>query len=287
LLQQFPCSPLLALIEQLPLEQLQARHQLLLKQLDQLLHQPQSASLAEDILAVLSALLDRLSSSSGDKMSTAVGGLLFGRLLPQLTAQFLSSPSVVGGDNNTTLLAAIGLTGDIYRVMAGASMTTLFDHEAVVMALMGHLQGLDCSPGLAIASFVALADMALCLRSSFRPYAEVILRLLAHTAHWEALAAPPSSLAGEAVAGSLAEMHKCLADTYSSILQAMQPNDANEGMENYDNNNRNMLEGYLPGMLALLDRASHQNRDQPINDDLLLSLCGLIGDIYQVLVYLV
>jgi hypothetical protein len=267
------------LIEQLPLDQLQSRQQQLLEQLEQLLHQPQSACFAEDIFAVLSALLDRV---SGDRLPVAVSSLLYGRLLPVLTAQFFSAPSA--GDN-TTLLAAVGLTGDIYRIMAGNNAAAdgfigMLDHETVVTALIGHLQCPDCSQGLVIASFGALADIALCLRTGFRPYAETILRMLSHAGHWEALA--PNS-AGEGGTG-LIELHKCLADTYSAILQALKHNADNDVMENDDNDSNNsILETALPGMLALLDRTVNQNGGQPINDDLLLSLCGLIGDMYQVL----
>ena len=250
-MQLFPCSPLLSLLERLPLEQLRPRFKLLLQLLEQLLQQ--LPRLSEDIFAVISALLDRV----GGEEDTQIIGCLSIRLLPLLAGRYIN-------EDDSTCLAAIGLIGDLYRAMAldnnpAASLTEI-DNNAIVAALLGRLHIPDAaSRDLLVPSFGALADMALCLRSDFRPYVEAVMRLLAEAAsHMEVT----NSVA------SLAELTKCVADTFSAVLQAL-------------HDEPSLVEAALPCMLTFLNRASREDEGQQINDDLLVSLCGLIGDLYH------
>ncbi len=186
------------------MEHLQPRLPLLLEPLQQLLHLPQEQlTAANEIFSLLGCLLERV--GGGEELLTSVSC----RLLPLLVGHhFLGHDPKNQTDDNT--LAAVSLVGDIYRAMADnwAERQTAVDHGAVAAALMDLLQNTS-HRSLRVSCLGTLADMALCLMAGFEPYGEPVLCLLAEAGQQEA---------AEGTYGE-AELLKCLADTYASLLQ--------------------------------------------------------------------
>ncbi len=190
-------------MEHLPLEHLLPRLPLLLEPLEQLLHLPQEQlTSANEIFSLLGCLLERV--GGGEEQLTSASC----RLLPRIVGHFLGRDPENQVDDNT--LAAVGLVGDIYRAMADnwAERQTAVDHGAVATALMVLIQNTS-HRSLRVSCLGTLADMALCLMAGFEPYGEPVLCLLAEAGQQEA-----EGTEGEA------ELLKCLADTYASLLQA-------------------------------------------------------------------
>ncbi len=196
-------APLLSFAEHLPLGHLLPRLPQLVEPLEQLLHLPQEQlTSANEIFSLLGCLLERV--GGGEELLTSVSC----RLLPLLVGHFLNHDPENHADDNT--LAAVSLVGDIYRAMADnwAERQTAVDHGAVAAALMDLLQTTS-HRSLRLSCLGTLADMALCLMAGFEPYGEAVLCLLAEAGQQEA-----EGTDGEA------ELLKCLADTYASLLQA-------------------------------------------------------------------
>jgi hypothetical protein len=211
--QPFSWSPLVSLVERLPPEQLVARLQQLVPPLEQLiLHQLPQLLWPEDVLSLVSSLLDR-----------GVGGEppladLTRRLLPLLIGKFVH-PTADDHDDNASL-AAVGLVGDIYRVDGDIPLDV--DHEAVVAAVLGRLLAPKTLVSLKLQCFGTLADMALCLRADFGPYAEAVLGLLASEASQMEAVDSCSAQTEEGYQVDQAELSKCLADAFSALIQALQ-----------------------------------------------------------------
>ncbi len=185
------------------MEHLLPRLPLLLAPLERLLHLPQEQlTSANEIFSLLGCLLERV--GGGEELLTSASC----RLLPMLVGHFLNHDPVNQVDDNT--LAAVSHVGDIYRAMADnwAERQTAVDHGAVAAALMDLLQNTS-HHSFRLSCLGTLADMALCLMAGFEPYGEPLLCLLAEAGQQEA-----EGTDGEA------ELLKCLADTYASLLQA-------------------------------------------------------------------
>ena len=165
-------------------------------------------------------------------------------------------------NDDLTMIAAVGLIGDLYRTANDSSQPIHGDYSRIISVLLCLLQNPAISRDLKPVCLGSLSDIILCIQTCILPWLEPVLQVLgeAGRAVVETQSAAPDYCE---------ELAKAVLDTFSSVIQSLhsQPEFRNLFQQSYQDN-----------VLALVLQLQNLF---PHSEDLFLGLCGLIGDVFQ------